>query len=88
MKKIICKEDFWEMFPDCKIGIVVCKGITNQYRDNQAEYEAMIRQGEQKALTFLTEPGFTDNRVIKVWREAYTKFKTKTGARCSIEALM
>lgn len=88
MKKIICKEDFWEMFPDCKIGIVVCKGITNQYRDDQAEYEAMIRQGEQKALTFLTEPGFTDNRVIKVWREAYTKFKTKKGARCSIEALM
>ena len=24
MKKIICREDFWELFPNCKIGIVVC----------------------------------------------------------------
>lgn len=88
MKKLICKEDFWEMFPDCKIGIVVCKGMTNVYQDNEAEYEQMIREGEQKALTFLTEPNFTDNRVIKVWREAYMKFKTKKGARCAIEALM
>ncbi len=88
MKKIICKEDFWEMFPDCKIGIVVCKGITNEYGNDEDEYEAMIRDGEQRALTFLTEENFSDNRVIKVWREAYTKFKTKKGARCAIEALM
>lgn len=88
MKKIICKEDFWEMFPDCKIGILVCRGITNEYREDESEYEAMIRAGEQKALTFLTEENFSDNRVIKVWREAYTKFKTKKGARCAIEALM
>lgn len=88
MKKIICKEDFWEMFPDCKIGIVVCKGITNEYGNDEDEYEAMIRDGEQRALTFLTQENFSDNRVIKVWREAYTKFKTKKGARCAIEALM
>lgn len=88
MKKLICKDDFWELFPECKIGIVVCKGITNEYRNDEAQYEAMIREGEQKALTFLTETNFTDNRVIKVWREAYMKFKTKKGARCAIEALM
>lgn len=88
MKKIICRDDFWEMFPDCKIGIVVCKGIDNVYKENEAEYEALIREGEKRALTFLTEENFTDNKVIKVWREAYMKFKTKKGARCSIEALM
>ena len=88
MKKIICKDDFWEMFPDCRIGIVVCRNITNQYQNDEEQYEHMIRRSEQKALTFLTESNFSDNRVIKVWREAYTKFKTKKGARCSIEALM
>lgn len=76
------------MFPDCKIGIVVCKGINNVYKDDEAEYEALIREGEKKAMTFLTEANFTDNKVIKVWRQAYMKFKTKKGARCSIEALM
>ena len=44
MKKIICRDDFWEMFPDCKIGIVVCKGIDNVYKENEAEYEALIRR--------------------------------------------
>ena len=48
----------------------------------------MIRESEKKALTFLTEQNFADNKVIKVWREAYTRFKTKKGARCAIEALM
>ncbi|MDF2882146.1 MAG: putative tRNA-binding protein [Clostridiaceae bacterium] len=31
---------------------------------------------------------FSNNRVIKVWREAFQKFKTKKGARASIEALL
>lgn len=88
MKKIICREDFWELFPDSRIGIVVCSGICNIYRDDEEQYEKMIRESEKAALAFLGEPNFTDNRVIKVWREAYTKFKTKKGARCSIEALM
>ena len=88
MKKIICREDFWELFPDCKIGIVVCSGITNVYRGDETQYETMIRESEEKALTYLTESNFSDNRVIKVWRDAYTKFKTKKGARCSIEALL
>ena len=37
MKRLICKEDFWELFPDCKIGIVVCKGMENIYRDDETE---------------------------------------------------
>ena len=71
MKKIVCREDFWELFPDCKIGIVVCRGIQNVYREDEAQYEQMIRESEKKALTFLTEQNFADNKVIKVWREAY-----------------
>ncbi len=88
MKRLICKEDFWALFPDCKIGIVVCREITNEYKEDEMQYETMIRQAEQKALTFLTEENFADNKVIQVWREAYMKFKTKKGARCAIEALM
>lgn len=31
---------------------------------------------------------FTANPVIATWREAFRKFKTKKGARCSIEAML
>lgn len=88
MKKFVIKDDFWEIFPECKIGIVVCKGISNVYHDNEAAFEARIREAEQKAAAYLTEETFSDNSVIRIWREAYQKFKTKKGARSSIEALM
>ena len=31
---------------------------------------------------------FSDNLVIHQWRQAYSKFRTKKGARSSIEALL
>ena len=36
----------------------------------------------------LTEPVLSQNRAIAVWRDAFQRFKTKKGARSSIEALL
>ena len=38
--------------------------------------------------SFFTEETFSENRVVKIWREAFSKFKTKKGARSSIENLL
>jgi len=48
----------------------------------------MILEAEKKALKYLQNAEFSNNPVIKVWREAFQKFKTKKGARSSIEALL
>ena len=48
----------------------------------------MLRNAENEALKYLGNPEFTQNEVVRVWREAFQKFKTKKGARCSIEALL
>ena len=48
----------------------------------------MISQGEKEALNHLPNEEFSSNEVIKVWRDAFKKFKTKKGARSSIEALL
>jgi DNA/RNA-binding domain of Phe-tRNA-synthetase-like protein len=48
----------------------------------------MLRNAENEALKYLDHPEFIQNKVVRVWREAFQKFKTKKGARCSIEALM
>ena len=87
MKKFIIEDDFWSLFPDAIIGIVICKNIDNTLRE-QETYEAMLGDAEKEALKYLQEPEFSNNEVIKVWREAFQKFKTKKGARSSIEALM
>lgn len=87
MKKFMITDEFWELFPDAKIGIIVCHDINNQ-AGNESEYQEMISQAEKEALKYLSHENFSSNEVIKVWREAFQKFKTKKGARSSIEALL
>ena len=87
MKKFIIEDDFWSLFPNARIGVVVCHGIDNTIKDED-KYKDMILNAEKEALKYLSNPEFSSNEVIKVWREAFQKFKTKKGARSSIEALL
>ena len=87
MKKFIIENEFWDIFPNSKVGVVVCNAIDNHIKDND-EYKQIILQGEKEALKHLKDTEFSNNQVIKVWRDAFKKFKTKKGARSSIEALL
>ncbi|MDK0955750.1 B3/4 domain-containing protein [Clostridium perfringens] len=87
MKKFIIEDDFWELFPNAKIGIITCNGINNTIKDEN-QYQDILSQGEKEALNHLPNEEFSSNEVIKVWRDAFKKFKTKKGARSSIEALL
>ncbi|HHL2036742.1 B3/4 domain-containing protein [Clostridium perfringens] len=87
MKKFIIEDDFWELFPNAKIGIITCNGIDNTIKDEN-QYQDMLFQVEKEALTHLPNEEFSSNEVIKVWRDAFKRFKTKKGARSSIEALL
>ncbi|KRQ87072.1 B3/4 domain protein [Caloramator mitchellensis] len=87
MKKFIVEDDFWGVFPNAKIGIVVCTGIDNTNHDRE-KYEEMLLNAEKEAFKYFKNEEFSSNEVIRVWREAFQKFKTKKGARSSIEALL
>lgn len=87
MKKFIVEEEFWSVFPDARIGAVVCKGVDNTAGDS-GKYEEMLRLAEKEAHRFFEKEEFSSNPVIAVWREAFKQFKTKKGARASIEALL
>lgn len=87
MKKFVVEDDFWNLFPSARIGVVVCHGIDNSVKDTD-RYKKMISSSEKEALKYLNNADFSSNEVIKVWREAFQKFKTKKGARSSIEALL
>lgn len=87
MKKFVIENEFWSLFPSVKIGVIVCYGIDNTIKDKEA-YKKMILNSEKEALRYLQNAEFSSNEVIKVWREAFKKFKTKKGARSSIEALL
>lgn len=87
MQKFIIEEEFWEVFPEAQIGIVLSKDIDNTIKDSEL-YKTFLEDGEKELAKYLTEEDFSSNKVIKVWREAFQKFKTKKGARSSIEALL
>lgn len=87
MKKFIIEDSFWNLFPNAKIGIVICNNIDNSIRDKE-QYSEIILEAENEALKYLQNAQFSSNQVIQVWREAFKKFKTKKGARSSIEALL
>ncbi|MBU3184135.1 B3/B4 domain-containing protein [Clostridium estertheticum] len=87
MKNFIIEDGFWGLFPNAKIGVVICHGIDNTVR-NQEGYLDMILRAEKEALKYLQNEEFSNNEVIKIWRESFQKFKSKKGARSSIEALL
>ena len=92
MKKFIADPSFWELFPDAAIGVLIVEGINEaaQFSPEQAaEVSQLLKDANAAALAHLDEGvALSQNRPVAVWREAYQKFPTKKGARCSIEALL
>ena len=91
MSRFIIEQPFWDISPECEIGVLLINDIDNteegceKFRSDIIEF---LEQSNQEARKYLTEPVLSQNRVISVWRDAFSKFKTKKGARSSIEALL
>ena len=87
MKKFIMDQPYLDIFPESKIGILVCNRIDNHIREED-KYAGFLKECAQLAQQHIQNPEFTSNPIIRTWRDAFYKFKTKKGARCSIEALL
>ena len=87
MKKFILEQPYLDIFPESKIGILVCTGIDNHIVDEN-KYIDYLQEAQKEALKHIANPEFAENPVIRTWRDAFQKFKTKKGARCSIEAML
>lgn len=88
-KKIIIDSEFWQLFPEGQISILVLNKIDNNVNPSKILYfEELLKIGKNEGKKFLIEETFSDNLVVQEWRNAYKKFKTKKGARASIEALL
>ncbi|MEG2025852.1 MAG: B3/4 domain-containing protein [Gordonibacter sp.] len=91
MQKFIAEDSFWELFPNSAIGIVVARGMkpaTDIPSEDAAAIAGLLVEANATANQHLTSNTISENEPVRVWREAYQKFKTKKGARCSIENLL
>lgn len=80
------EKSFFELFPNAKLGIVLVKNMDNT--NNCDEIISLLEDANKEAIKYIPNDQLSENEVIKVYREAYQKFKTKKGARSSIEALL
>ncbi len=91
MKRFVTEDSFWELFPEAQIGIVVAQGMqpTSEVPEEDARaIRQRLAEANAAADQHLTSNTISQNEVVAVWRDAYQKFKTKKGARCSVENLL
>ena len=75
---------FWDLFPDTTIGIATIHKL-----DNHGDCpQSVLDEANEQAQKLVPETPIAQNGVVADWREAYRKFKTKKGARSSIENLL
>lgn len=56
--------------------------------EDAAAVARLLRDANEQANRHLTSNTISENEAVRVWRETYRMFKTKKGARCSIENLL
>ena len=91
MQQFITDESFWQLFPHAQLGVIVATGLKTPSEVTNEDKKAihnLLAHANLAADKWLEEPQLSKNTVIAVWRDAYQKFKTKKGARVSIENLL
>lgn len=91
MQKFVVQGSFWDLFPDSTLGVIVAhdlKPATEVSEADRTELADLLAKANDKAATWCPLDPVSKNEVVAVWREAYKLFKTKRGARCSIENLL
>ena len=66
---------------------MVARGIDNAHESSE-DVKAALVEANKAALAHVPDPTISKNPAVAVWREAFQQFKTKKGARSSIEALL
>ena len=79
MKKFICENSFWELFPDAEIGVLVLNGVDNTEAvyDAHEEIRDDLAAANEEAVKWIPAMPLSKNSVVAVWRQAFQKFKKK-----------
>lgn len=91
MKRFYVEDEVFKILPTLNIGVLVLKNVDEDKRltqEEENEIKELLDNANREAKKHLTSSIISENHVVSVWREAYQKFPTKKGARCSVENLL
>ena len=87
--KVTVDQAFWDLFPTARITVMSLYGIDNTVDEAKDPYfKELLDKGAKRAWEFIDKENYTQSEFVQEWRQAFSKFKTKKGARSSIEALL
>lgn len=81
----------FSIFPDFHLFCVIAQNLTPGEalgEETTEEIKEELKKANSKARHWITGDIISENETVTAWREAYKKFKTKKGARSSVEALL
>ena len=91
MKKFIAEDAFWDVLPQASLGVVVARDMKPEGdvpEGDVKEISQLLAEAISAADHYLVSNTISQNPAVAVWRDAYAQFKTKKGARASVENLL
>jgi len=86
--QFIVENDFWAVFPEALIGVIVARGFDNTPA-GRAGIEALLGDAATSAATALANAEIAAHAAVAPWRRAYQAFGVKPSKyRSSIESLL
>jgi DNA/RNA-binding domain of Phe-tRNA-synthetase-like protein len=88
--KLAVTADVFDLFPDARIALVVCRGLSNRTSPEEAEeLSRTLRASQDRALAAFGDAPISEHPRIRCWREAYRAFGAKPKDNpSSIESLL
>lgn len=74
--KLRAAPEFFELFPEARIALVIARGVENRPR-NPKSLATLLREAQTSAVTRLQGTPLTEHPRIHCWREAYRAFGAK-----------
>ena len=87
MNQFFIHEAIFNLFPESVYGVIIAENVNNACSNNEI-FTDLLRKAETESLKHIELEPFILNPVVAEWREVFSKFKTKKGARASIEAML
>src|SRR5690349_13870484 len=86
--QFLVDNEFWDLFPDALIGVVVVRGFDNTHLED-VNIAALLERAANAAAAELEGADIATHAAVAPWRRAYGAFGVKPSKfRSSIESLL
>ena len=89
--KFNVEKEVFDIIPELNIAVLVLKNVKENKilkEKEPKEIKELLDKSNSEAKKYVPNEVISENEIVKVWREIYSRFPTKKGARCSLENLL